>query len=59
MVPSQDYVLQDNKGAMTKLSNWKLIILLNINIDSMISILITLAIGAYKYISFPDHTFFS
>ena len=23
----------------------------------MISILITLAIGAYKYISFPDHTF--
>jgi hypothetical protein len=31
----------------------------NINIDSMISILITLAIGALKYISVPDHTFFS
>jgi hypothetical protein len=25
----------------------------------MISILIILAIGAYKYISVPDHTFFS
>jgi hypothetical protein len=33
--------------------------LLNINIDSMISILITLAIGALKYISVPDHRFFS
>jgi hypothetical protein len=34
------------------------ITLLNL-IDSMISVLITLALGAYKYISFPDHTFFS
>jgi hypothetical protein len=26
---------------------------------SMISVLINLTIGEYKYISFPDHTFFS
>jgi hypothetical protein len=36
-----------------------LTILLNINEYSMISVLITLVLWAYKYISFPDHTLFS
>ena len=39
--------------------NFVLTILLNIKKYSMISVLITLALGAYKYISFLDHMFFS